>query len=820
MPSFYPENIPQEMKNIPHWVLWKLEQVIDEVTGESKIDPLTGEIKLTKVPYQHNGKKADTTRKETWTTYEQTLAVYDSTDKYSGLGFVLTKETGLVAVDFDHVLHDWTSQVDGCIMKQWDEGVYTEISDFNSYAEFSQSGEGAHVFCKGALPVAGRKKGNREMYYDNRFFSVTGDHIKKTPVTLNEAQECITDYYEIWFDQSNTKSKSLNNLNLLKSPEMSDEEVLLHCRTASNSEKFTRLHSGDISGYHSNSEAQHAYCSLLAFYTQKREQIDKILRASVLYDKKWDRRGKYTLDKVINGLTEVYQKTPNKPETTSEFKELTVDEIQARRNSFKARKLPLVLPPNHFVSIFCNWLSGITDGYEDYQDIGALWLISSFCDYNVVVKLKQETVRPNISATIFGRSTTSRKSTIVNRTRQVHESVTGSYLPNEDFSIEGYLESLSQNPTQHHVRDEVAGFLAKIHKQYNEGFNELECALYDGQNFRKTLASKGNKDPKVFNIKSPYITKLYATTPDNYFKYMEIEDFLCGKEFRTLFVYPTYNKNKMALGVETKHDVDNWLLVLKRASEIYNFIKNSDGIEFKFEPGALEYYSDITSKIEEASDKADNSILSSAVGRSQIHILKLAMLIELGKDPISNTITKESLAISANAVVTYFIPTLMDVVDMMQEDVKNNMVEKVIYVIRRQGGAIQHTKALHDTKLKSRDFAEVIETLQESETIEKVIESTTKKPYYILTEMKKSLDLTTFQPTTKNPQNLQNLSSHSISSDRASTEILETLINITQSDIVRLGEDNTQNNVNSYTCEVRQSNNIISLQNLSHLSLL
>ncbi len=274
----------------------------------------------------------------------------------------------------------------------------------------------------------------------------------------------------------------------------------------------------------------------------------------------------------------------------------------------------------------------------------------------------------------------------------------------------------------------------------------------------------------------------------------------------------------MALGVETEQDTDNWILVLKHAREIYNFIKNSNGIEFKFEPGALEYYSEMTSKIEDAADKADNSILSSAVGRSQIHILKLAMLIELGKDPISATITKESLAISANAVVTYFIPTLMDVVDMMQEDVKNNMVEKVIYVIRRQGGAIQHTKALHDTKLKSRDFAEVIETLQESETIEKVVESTTKKPYYILTEMKKSLDLSVFQPASKNLQNLQNLPSLSISSDKTSTEILETLINITQSDIVRLGEDNTQTSVNPYTCEVRQSNNILSLQNLSHSS--
>ena len=189
---------------------------------------------------------------------------------------------------------------------------------------------------------------------------------------MNEAQECITEYYELWFEQSSTKSKSLDNPNLLKSPEMTDEEVLQHCRKAANSEKFNRLHSGDISGYHSNSEGQHAYCYLLVFYTQNIEQIDRMLRATGLYDGKWNRRGKYTLDKVLNGLIEVYQEIQNNQETTPKIKELSVDEIKARKESFKDRRLPLVLPPSHFISIFCNWLRGITDGYEDYQTIGGL----------------------------------------------------------------------------------------------------------------------------------------------------------------------------------------------------------------------------------------------------------------------------------------------------------------------------------------------------------------------------------------------------------------------------------------------------------------
>lgn len=465
---------------------------------------------------------------------------------------------------------------------------------------------------------------------------------------------------------------------------------------------------------------------------------------------------------------------------TPEMKELTLEEIRDHKEDLKDRRLSFNLPPEHFINIYCKWMGGLTDGYKEYQSMSALWLISSFCNHNVRMKLKQETVRPNISVTIFGKSTTSRKSTIVNKARQIHESVTGTYLPNEDFSIEGYLESLAAQPTQHHVRDEAAGMMAKIHKQYNEGFNELECALYDGQNFRKTLASKGKKEQKPFEIINPYVTKLYATTPDNYIKYMDMGDFLCGKEFRTIFVYPTYQKSRMALGVESEEDTKNWIKVLDRAKEIHQFIQLGKGVSFNFGEGALDYYSNITSKMEEDADKIDNSILSSAVGRSQIHILKIAMLIELGKEEISNTITKESIEIAANAVLSYFLPVLMDIVNLMQEDTKTNMIEKVISVLRRNGGAVQHTKGLHDSKLKSKEFSEVIETLIESETVEKVIEAKTKKVHYILTEQKDKLDISVFQPSLKNPPNPQNLPDLGVPYKNKRQGFLESLTNLTQ----------------------------------------
>jgi hypothetical protein len=374
-------------------------------------------------------------------------------------------------------------------------------------------------------------------------------------------------------------------------------------------------------------------------------------------------------------------------------------------------------------------MNSVTDGYPDYKVVGGFWLLSSFCNTNVAIHLKQETVRPNLFITILGRSTTSRKSTVVKKTKEVYERVTSEVLLNEDFSLEGYLESLSFNNKQCHARDEASGFLAKIHKTYNEGFTELECAIYDGQSYKKTLASKGSKEPKVFEVIDPYVTKFYATTSENFLRYMSIDDFLCGREFRTLYVFPEYKKERMALDVENADDKYKWQRVLSRATQIYNFIEK--GISFEFDSEALEYYSEVTSEMEIEADASNNSIKCSVVGRSQIHILKLAMLIELGKDPISTKITKESIEIAYKAVNDYFIPTLLEVIDRLEEDVKTNMVEKVLSILRRLGGTAQHTKLLHDSKLKAKDFREVIGTLIESDTID-IVKETVLLTYKIL----------------------------------------------------------------------------------------
>lgn len=422
--------------------------------------------------------------------------------------------------------------------------------------------------------------------------------------------------------------------------------------------------------------------------------------------------------------------TASQPQPQPQTKELPLKDIIALNKEEQERKLQLSLPEDHFISQCVKWLNSINDGYQEYKIISAFWILSALTSNKIVLKLKQGAIRPNIWVCVLGKSTTSRKSTVVNACRGVYEAATDHILYNDDYSIEGYLETLSLNPVLHNVRDEVAGLMAKFHKKYNEGIFELECAVYDCQNIKKTLSGGKSKEPKTFIVNDPYVTKLYATTPDNFSRYMTVDDFTCGYGFRFLFSHPKYNRTKMALELEEEEDITAWASVLASIKRIHRYFLESDETSFKVEPEAMKYYNKILRGLEERAEESNNDFLGAAIGRNQGHILKLALLIEIGGKVNAHTISYNSMVLACDMVTQYFLPEILDVIDRLQDDVKMYQVEKVSTTLRRKGGVMTHSQLLHDTKLKSKEFAECIATLIESRTIEPIKEEKTKLIYY------------------------------------------------------------------------------------------
>lgn len=294
------DSIPEEMKTLKNWVVWKYEN-----RKTSK-----GEIKKTKVPYQVNGKKAKSTNPDTWDSFENVIKTLDRfPDKFDGVGFVFSQDSGIMGLDFDRVKDHETGE--------WDPEALKEIKSLNSYTEISPSGEGVHVIVKGMVPLEPDKDGKigtgknnqelgREMYHSGRFFTITGNVLSGAPRVINQAQEAVNALYYRWFkdEKPNTGSK--------KQPEkinLSDSEIIDIASRAKNSDKFKSLYNGNISGYKSHSEADQALCSLIAFYTQDPGQIDRIFRGSGLYRAdKWEVANyrDRTINKALQGVTETY----------------------------------------------------------------------------------------------------------------------------------------------------------------------------------------------------------------------------------------------------------------------------------------------------------------------------------------------------------------------------------------------------------------------------------------------------------------------------------------------------------------------------------
>lgn len=154
-------NVPAELRALPQWVCWRLEE---------------RDGKLTKVPYRADGAgRASSTDPATWTTFAEACAAVEGTD---GLGFVFTRDDPFTGVDLDHCRRDLPG-LGGPLLEPW---AVSLVLLLDSYTEWSPSRRGVHVILRGALEGrSGRRKGGVEVYTTDRFFCVTGEHLAGTP---------------------------------------------------------------------------------------------------------------------------------------------------------------------------------------------------------------------------------------------------------------------------------------------------------------------------------------------------------------------------------------------------------------------------------------------------------------------------------------------------------------------------------------------------------------------------------------------------------------------------------------------------------------
>lgn len=150
--------IPQDLRNIPQWVLWK---------------PLLKDGKVAKVPCFLGSDGIDHTNPANWRSFDAVVADMQS-DPHGryGIGLVLAG-SGIICID-----HDDHPGGDEQAVREGAETIREMLVPHPTYAETSISGKGQHVFYRGILPH-GRTYGGVSQYsfeiYSDRFIAITGN---------------------------------------------------------------------------------------------------------------------------------------------------------------------------------------------------------------------------------------------------------------------------------------------------------------------------------------------------------------------------------------------------------------------------------------------------------------------------------------------------------------------------------------------------------------------------------------------------------------------------------------------------------------------
>lgn len=455
---------------------------------------------------------------------------------------------------------------------------------------------------------------------------------------------------------------------------------------------------------------------------------------------KWSQ---FTLSQRLLTINEVTNKVDSEVSSDG-INEISLAELKNIKMDLNNRKMPNlmeILPQDHFINTITSWMSGLSDTYYEYRVSSALWLLSALIQGKGCVAMKQGTVHPNIYIILLGQSTKSRKSTAIRKIKPIYEAATDTDLYNDDPTIEGYLEMLALNPVQNFVRDEVSGLMAKYHKKYNEGIFDLECNVYDGDSVRKIKAAGRDKEPKEYTIKKPYVTHLYATTPDKFTSVMTMDDYMCGYGYRFLYSFPTYAKERMDYEIEENEDVEAWAKVLSATKNLYNRYQAAAAFKFSITKGAVKLYNEIGRNLEDAGEILHNDQLDSAIGRAQENILKLAMLIEIGRSTPSHEITEESISIASLMMIDFYLPSFMQIMDRILSDVKANKIEKAISVIRRMGGTCTRSTLIQNGHFTKTECNEIVEAMVMGNILLERRVKETKTLTYILTTESKTLEM-------------------------------------------------------------------------------
>ncbi|MBN2252016.1 MAG: DUF3987 domain-containing protein [Candidatus Altiarchaeota archaeon] len=351
-------------------------------------------------------------------------------------------------------------------------------------------------------------------------------------------------------------------------------------------------------------------------------------------------------------------------------------------------------------------------------------MLSVLSDKTLKVDLRQVTLWTNLNILMLGKSSLSRKSTVVARTEEllqrVKPSLMESAVPTE-FSPEAFIEHLSENQHAHWIRDEAAGVLSAMRREYMRGFKDSLMQLYDCRPFFRKLRTSFRKGAKTeFRVDDPYLNLLWATTDASFAANTEQNDTLSGFLARFLFHFPQRAKeNWLPLEEGTALNTPMEDVVINQLTTIVRKIEDMEPTSLHLHPDAATYYVE-WQRVREAEWLASNDGHGQQIySRLAPTVAKLAILFELGStdfDP-ERPIRPELIQEACRQVEEYYMPTAKAVYDSVGADAEKNIIDRIIRFLKNRGGKATRREISRHVKIKARELEEYLATMEADGTV-------------------------------------------------------------------------------------------------------
>ena len=384
--------------------------------------------------------------------------------------------------------------------------------------------------------------------------------------------------------------------------------------------------------------------------------------------------------------------------------------------------------PEHLLTHYIGWASGLTDSASEYHELAGLILTGmALHGAKAIFGPYPKGLQANLYGLVIGDPARSRKSTATGFARDIAEDfLPGSCLSNW-HSPEGFMQELaeqSHKPVLLSI-DEFAGYADKLHhNKYMAGHKERLCSAYSGRIEEYRLTKKGAGENYRFTADDVGLNILACCTPGALFGNLTLADVQSGLLPRFAVAWPEGKPpRKPFYKIQDARSTER-NIVIARLNALRQW--SAPGRQAVFEGDSLKTIDRNVAWVENVGEH--DEALASMVQRLPTMLIKLCMCVAAGRQDVT---TRDTLVITprdvedALPILGRWISGAERFAQELTASSHERLVRRALTLLRDRGGRATRS--------------DISRTLRESSDVLDRLEETLRERRYITVLMKSGL---------------------------------------------------------------------------------